>query len=51
MQLYGHNRVSILDGGLPKWISEGGEVISGPQPEVAVKNININHRGDLFSNL
>jgi thiosulfate/3-mercaptopyruvate sulfurtransferase len=29
-KLYGHERVSILDGGLPKWLAEGGPVQSGP---------------------
>ncbi|CAG5126784.1 unnamed protein product [Candidula unifasciata] len=25
-RLFGHSKISVLDGGLPKWISEGGEV-------------------------
>lgn len=35
-QLFGHNQVSILDGGLPKWLAKGGPVVSGPHPNVKV---------------
>ncbi|KAJ3060542.1 hypothetical protein HK102_009449, partial [Quaeritorhiza haematococci] len=28
-KVFGHENVSVLDGGLPKWISEGREVVSG----------------------
>jgi thiosulfate/3-mercaptopyruvate sulfurtransferase len=33
-KLYGHEHVSILDGGLPKWIAEGGPVESGPPNDI-----------------
>lgn len=33
LRVFGHERVSVLDGGLPKWLSEGREVVSG-KPEV-----------------
>uniref|UniRef100_A0A0B6Y8F9 Rhodanese domain-containing protein n=1 Tax=Arion vulgaris TaxID=1028688 RepID=A0A0B6Y8F9_9EUPU len=29
-RLFGHNNISILEGGLPKWTSEGGTVTSQP---------------------
>ncbi|MDQ2102601.1 3-mercaptopyruvate sulfurtransferase [Azospirillum isscasi] len=29
-RLFGHNRVAVLDGGLPKWIAEGLPLESGP---------------------
>lgn len=29
-RLFGHDRVRVLDGGLPSWIAEGGPVESGP---------------------
>lgn len=28
--MFGHDKVSILDGGLPRWIAEGGAVDVGP---------------------
>ena len=38
MRLFGHERVTVLDGGLPKWRAEGRAVESGPfsAPEPAV---------------
>lgn len=33
-RLFGHDRVAVLDGGLPKWLAEGRETASGPaEPE------------------
>lgn len=29
LRVFGHERVSVLDGGLPKWRSEGRDVVSG----------------------
>ena len=43
MQLYGHDRVSILEGGLPKWKADGGSVSSGPQPDVPVSHKPVAH--------
>lgn len=34
-RLFGHDRVSILNGGLPAWIAEGGPTESGPVADVA----------------
>jgi len=33
LQIYGHVNVSILDGGLPKWVASGHPTVSGPQTE------------------
>lgn len=30
MRAFGHDKVSVLDGGLPKWVAEGRAVESGP---------------------
>ena len=32
-QTYGHVNVSIVDGGIPKWVSNGYPTVSGPAPE------------------
>ena len=38
MQLFGHNHVAILDGGLPAYLKTGGPTESGPPatPEASV---------------
>eukprot|EP01137_Pigoraptor_chileana_P016758 Opistho-2@73816 len=33
-KVFGHDRVSILDGGLPRWLSEGLATEAGPQAPV-----------------
>lgn len=35
-QVFGHDKVSVLDGGLPKWTAEGGETVSGVTEAVEV---------------
>ena len=30
--MFGHSDVSVLDGGLPKWVSQGYPTVSGPHP-------------------
>lgn len=37
LELLGHKRVAIMDGGFPKWIVEGRPVQTGPVPSVTVK--------------
>jgi thiosulfate/3-mercaptopyruvate sulfurtransferase len=32
LRLFGHNRVAVLDGGLPKWREAGGDTAAGPAP-------------------
>ena len=34
LQWCGHERVAVLDGGLPAWIAAGGPVVQGPPPAV-----------------
>eukprot|EP00731_Ephydatia_muelleri_P003903 Em0002g79a len=31
-RVFGHNDVSVLDGGLPRWVSQGYPTVSGPHP-------------------
>lgn len=33
--LFGHDAVSVLDGGLPKWRAEGRSVVAGPPADIA----------------
>jgi thiosulfate/3-mercaptopyruvate sulfurtransferase len=35
LRLFGHERVAVLDGGLPKWRAEGGDTAAGPAPAPA----------------
>ncbi len=35
LRLFGHERVAVLDGGLPKWQAMGGDVATGPAPAPA----------------
>jgi len=56
--LFGHDAVAVLDGGLPKWRSEGRTVASGPAPDVAPARFVPNFRaarlrglGDMRDNL
>ena len=34
LRAFGHERVSVLDGGLPAWVAEGFDIESGPVSEV-----------------
>ncbi len=34
-QIFGHTKLSILDGGIPKWISNGYPTVEGPQGNVS----------------
>jgi thiosulfate/3-mercaptopyruvate sulfurtransferase len=39
LRVMGHDKVFVLDGGLPKWLAEGGPIESGPaRPKPAVFN-------------
>ena len=31
--MFGHDKVSVLDGGLPKWVAEGRPTVSSEQPQ------------------
>ena len=48
MQTYGHDRVSILDGGLPMWIAKGYPTVSGPQPTVSAAHYKANFQPQLY---
>ena len=48
MQTYGHDRVSILDGGLPMWIAKGYPTVSGPQPTVSAAIYKANFQPQLY---
>src|SRR5580692_4764757 len=58
LRLFGHNRVAVLDGGLPKWRSEERAVVAGApasrSPEVFTANLNVRRLrgiGDMLDNL
>ena len=58
MGLFGHDRAAVLDGGLPKWLSEGMKVASGPTPTPVAKIFRPDFRagrlrgiGDITANL
>jgi thiosulfate/3-mercaptopyruvate sulfurtransferase len=33
-KVFGHDKVSVLDGGLPKWVAEGRPTVSSEQPQI-----------------
>lgn len=43
LRLFGHDRVAVLDGGLPKWISEGHPVVAGSSASTPVTGAAIFH--------
>ena len=51
MQCYGHDKVSILDGGLPKWIEKGYPTMSGPQQEVPTSTYKATYHPELYRTL
>jgi len=58
MQLFGHKRAAVLDGGLPKWRREGRPVQAGPPAEVTPVSYRASLRaaklrgvGDLLANV
>jgi len=58
MRLFGHDRVAVLDGGLPKWRAEGRAIESGPvtapaptQFRTALRAGLLRGLGDLLENL
>ena len=46
-KVFGHDNVSILDGGLPKWVEEGRATVSGEQPLIPPSIFKANHRPQL----
>ena len=51
MQMYGHENISILDGGLPKWIEKGYPTVSGPQNGVPPCTYKATHHAELYRTL
>ena len=51
MQVFGHHEVSILDGGLPKWLDENHPVVKDPPPSHAPVKYNAKMRKDLVKNM
>jgi thiosulfate/3-mercaptopyruvate sulfurtransferase len=56
--LFGHDRVAVLDGGLPKWLAEGRPVESGDPPSAIPASFRPDFRatrlrgiGDMLANL
>lgn len=45
-RVFGHDRVAVLDGGLPKWVADGHPVVAG-QPTPAFKTFTPAFRPDL----
>ncbi len=50
-RIFGHDRVAVLDGGLPKWIAEGHPVAAGAPSAVAPKSFIARFHGALVRNL
>lgn len=50
-RVFGHDRVAVLDGGLPKWLAEGRPVESGVPPAPAPKTFAADFRPHLVRNL
>ena len=50
-RIFGHDRVAVLDGGLPKWIAEGRPVATGVQTAVVPKSFIARFHGALVRSL
>ena len=50
-QTYGHDKISILDEGLPMWIAKGYSTVSGPQQPVSARIFNSNFRSEMYRTL
>jgi thiosulfate/3-mercaptopyruvate sulfurtransferase len=50
-RVFGHDRVAVLDGGLPKWLADGRPVESGVPPAPAPKSFAADFRPHLVRNL
>jgi len=50
-RIFGHERVAVLDGGLPKWAAEGRPVATGAQSAVAPKSFIARSHGSLVRSL
>ena len=50
-RVFGHGRVAVLDGGLPKWMAENRSIATGTQPTVAPKSFIARFHGELVRDL
>ena len=50
-QVYGHDKISILDGGLPKWIEKGYPTVSGPQQQLPTLSYKATYHPELYRTL
>src|ERR1700754_3301221 len=50
-RVFGHDKVAVLDGGLPKWLADGRAVDSGTPPAPAPKTFAADFRPHLVRNL
>jgi thiosulfate/3-mercaptopyruvate sulfurtransferase len=50
-RVFGHDRVSVLDGGLPKWSAEARAVESGPAAAVTARSFSARFRPELVRDL
>ena len=51
LQIFGHEKVSVMDGGLPCWASCGYPVEKGPQPPVTKVPFTATFNPSLLRNL
>jgi thiosulfate/3-mercaptopyruvate sulfurtransferase len=50
-KVFGHDKVSLLDGGLPKWISEGRPTVAGEHPQITPATFKATYRPHLVREL
>jgi thiosulfate/3-mercaptopyruvate sulfurtransferase len=50
-RVFGHDKVAVLDGGLPKWLADGRAIESGMPPAPAPKSFAADFRPHLVRNL
>ena len=48
VQTYGHDKISILDGGLPKWVAKGLPTVSGAQHTPQTRTFKASFRPQLY---
>ena len=48
LRLFGHDQVSVLDGGLPAWVAAGREMVAGPPPPAPRGDFEPKFRGRLL---
>jgi len=51
VQVFGHEKVSVLDGGLPKWKKLGFPLVTGPQGAVSASHFTATYDPSLVRTL